>query len=66
MPTYLYKCDIHDEFEVEHSIKKILTVCPKCEEEGIDPPNKVVRLIANGTSFILVDGKSGWARNNYS
>jgi hypothetical protein len=63
MPTYLYKCEKHEEFEYEHSIKEILEFCPKCKEEGIDPPNKVIRLIASGGTFILLGGS--WARENY-
>lgn len=66
MPTYLYFCPHHDEFEVEHSIKDILEECPKCKEENIVPPNKVIRLINSGASFILKDGGCGWAKNNYS
>lgn len=34
MPTYLYKCPIHNEFEEEHSIKIKLEFCPKCSDEG--------------------------------
>jgi predicted nucleic acid-binding Zn ribbon protein len=66
MITYLYKCGIHGEFEAEHSIKEVLTECPKCKEENINPPGKLVRLIASGGSFILKDGGSGWARNGYN
>lgn len=66
MPTYLYKCEIHGEFEEIHSIKEVLSECPKCKEENTNPPGKLVRLIANGGSFILKEGGSGWARNNYS
>ena len=43
MPTYLYKCPVHDEFEEEHSIKIKLEFCPKCKEEGND--QKIERLI---------------------
>lgn len=63
MPTYTYQCEVHDEFEVEHSIKVNLTECPKCKEEGLKP-KKVKRLISGGTSFIL--NGSGWAKDNYS
>ena len=34
MPTYVYECQHHGEFEVEHSMKEKLEFCPKCEEEG--------------------------------
>ncbi len=66
MPTYLYKCEIHGEFEESHSIKEELTECPLCKEENIDPPNKVTRLIASGGIFVLKRGGSGWASNGYS
>ncbi len=63
MPVYLYKCEIHDEFEVEHSIKDKLEECPKCKVEGLKA-QKVVRLISSGTGFIL--GGGGWAKEGYS
>lgn len=62
MPTYLYLCPVHHEFEHEHSIKEKLESCPKCEEEKLEPQS-VKRLITSGGSFILVGG--GWARDNY-
>jgi hypothetical protein len=61
---YLYKCEIHGEFESEHSINDVLTECPICKEEGIDPPKQVTRLISSGGSFILKGGR--WAANGYS
>jgi putative FmdB family regulatory protein len=63
MPTYTYKCKIHDEFDVVHSIKECLEHCPKCEEEKLEP-QKVIRLISGGTTFVLSGG--GWAKDNYS
>lgn len=63
MPTYTYHCEIHGEFDFEHSIKDHLQECPKCKEEGLEP-KKVTRLISCGTSFILSGG--GWAREGYS
>jgi putative FmdB family regulatory protein len=63
MPTYTYRCEVHGEFDVEHSIKEQLEECPKCLEEGLEP-KKVVRLISGGTGFLL--SGSGWARDNYS
>lgn len=63
MPTYLYKCEIHNEFEVDHPINTKLKTCPKCEEEGLKP-KKVTRLISSGTTFVL--NGSGWAKDNYS
>lgn len=65
MPTYLYQCEKHGEFEVEHSINDFLSECPKCKDEGVSPPSLLKRLI-NATSFILKDGGCGWAKNNYS
>lgn len=62
MPTYIYECPVHKEFEVEHSINEKLEICPKCSEEHLEP-QKVIRLIAK-TSFTLVGG--GWAKDNYS
>jgi putative FmdB family regulatory protein len=63
MPTYTYCCEVHKEFDAEHSIKIKLEECPKCQEEGLKP-QKVVRLISKGTSFVLTG--SGWAKDNYS
>ena len=63
MPTYLYKCEDHGEFETEHSINEKLEECPKCKDEKKEP-QKLIRLIPNGTSFIL--SGSGWARDRYS
>ena len=72
MPTYLYECPVHGEFEHQHSIKEELEYCPKCEEEaegdltlaGRRTFQKVKRVIASGTNFIL--NGSGWAKDNYS
>jgi putative FmdB family regulatory protein len=64
MPTYLYECPIHGEFEHEHSINDKLEICPICEKEVRLTPQKVKRLIAGGTGFIL--SGSGWAKDNYS
>lgn len=44
MPTYLYKCPTHGEFEEEHSIKIKLEFCPKCNNEGTSNI-KIERLI---------------------
>ena len=63
MPTYLYLCPTHGEFEFEHSIKDKLKKCPKCKEDGL-PVQKVVRLICTGTGFILNGG--GWAKEGYN
>lgn len=63
MPTYLYECPIHGEFEHQHSISEELENCPICEKENKVTPEKVKRLIAGGTGFIL--NGSGWAKDNY-
>lgn len=71
MPTYIYECPVHKEFEVEHSINDKLETCPQCEAENSSDlivgqkrePQKVKRLIAK-SSFVLVGG--GWAKDNYS
>lgn len=72
MPTYLYECPIHGEFEHQHSINEELKFCPKCQDEceHLDlskeekrAPCQVKKLIASGTNFILVGG--GWAKDNY-
>lgn len=64
MPTYLYECPIHKEFEVQHSITEELECCPHCLED--DPPQHQIikRLIASGGGFILHGG--GWASEGYS
>ena len=62
MATFLYFCEKHKEFEIEHSIKEKVETCPKCKEED----NKTVpikRLIAGKTSFSLIGGS--WAKDNY-
>ena len=63
MPTYTYRCEVHGEFDAEHSIKEKLKECPKCKEERL-APQEVVRLIAGGTNFMLTG--SCWAKDNYS
>jgi putative FmdB family regulatory protein len=71
MPTYLYECPVHGEFEHQHSINDALEVCPLCQAENSElqdgekrEPQKVKRLIAGGSGFIL--NGSGWAKDNYS
>lgn len=63
MPTYLYECPVHGEFEYQHSISENLEECPKCQEEKCAEVHKVKRLITGGSGFIL--NGSGWARDNY-
>lgn len=62
MPTYLYNCKVHGEFEEDHSINENLEECPQCKKEG--KINSVTRLISSGTQFIL--SGSGWARDSYN
>lgn len=62
MPTYIYQCEDHGEFEEIHSIKEQLEDCPLCIKEGKNP-KKVKRLISGGMGFILNGG--GWAKDNY-
>lgn len=62
MATYLYECPTHGTFEFEHGMSENLEECPKCKEENL-APQKVKRLIAGNTSFIL--NGSGWAKDNY-
>lgn len=45
MPTYLYECPDHGEFEEYHSMSKMLEVCPKCQEAGAAEPHKLKQLI---------------------
>ena|SRR5271170_181398 len=45
MPTYLYECPTHGEFEESHSITIKLETCPKCKGENVDPPCELRRLI---------------------
>lgn len=52
MPTYLYECGEHGEFEEYHSISHILTDCPKCKEEG-KVPQQLKRLINNISKGIV-------------
>jgi putative FmdB family regulatory protein len=64
MPTYLYECPEHGEFEHQHSINDELEFCPRCQEEKSATLHKVKRLIAGGSGFILNGG--GWAKEGYS
>lgn len=64
MPTYLYECPVHGQFEHQHSIKEELETCPTCVKENSPSPQKVKKLIAGGNGFIL--NGSGWAKDNYS
>lgn len=63
MPSYLYLCQDHGEFEEFHSITEQLDECPKCKDEGktSEPPT---RLISPGSTFVLTG--DCWAKDNYS
>lgn len=63
MPTYIYECEEHGEFEESHSITTQLEDCPFCKKDGKDS-KRIKRLISNGGGFILQG--SGWAREGYS
>lgn len=62
MPTYMYICREHKEFEVQQSIKDPpLKKCPQCEKEGLKnpPPKRLISL----SNFVLKGG--GWASEGY-
>lgn len=66
MPTYLYECPVHGEFEHQHSITEELEFCPICETENkkdFSEPHRVKRLIAGGANFIL--NGDCWSKDNY-
>ena len=72
MPTYLYECPVHGEFEYQHSINEQLEDCPQCQASQAAQDDKaeirikvckVKRLISGGTGFILNGG--GWASEGY-
>ena len=69
MPTYLYECPTHGEFEEFHSMSQMLEVCPKCQAEGVAEPQKLKQLInclSKGTVELygqdLVDKLAGDAK----
>lgn len=65
MPTYLYECKNHGEFEIDQKMSDPpLEKCPKCEKENVES-EKPKRLISK-SSFILMGGGVGWASNKYS
>ncbi len=51
MPTYLYTCPIHKEFEEYHSMSIKLEFCPLCEKENIK--SEVKRLINSTTKGVV-------------
>lgn len=53
MPTYLYACEKHGEFEEFHSMSIKLEFCPLCKEEGnLESPVK--RLISGNSKGVVV------------
>ena len=54
MPTYLYLCPDHGEFEEYHSINHLIEECPHCQAEGKEVVQKVKRLIC-GTAKGVVE-----------
>ena len=51
MPTYLYLCEKHGEFEEFHSITIKLEYCPQCKNDGKNEP--VERLISLNSKGIV-------------
>jgi putative FmdB family regulatory protein len=62
MPTYLYLCETHGEFEAVHSITEQLDECPACKAAGYS--SEVPKRLIASTSFVLTGG--GWAKEGYS
>ena len=60
MPTYIYLCEKHGEFEYNHSMESSLEECPQCKDNNEITPVK--RLIASA-NFILKG--SCWAKDKY-
>lgn len=57
MPTYLYECPVHGEFEEYHSISILLEDCPKCKEEGKEV-QKIKKLInCNAKGVVQLTGQ---------
>lgn len=56
MPTYLYECPVHGEFEEEHSIKVKLEKCTKCKEEKLKPVQKIKRLLYPTSGKVTLSG----------
>lgn len=54
MPTYLYECPDHGEFEEYHSMSHLIEECPLCQKEGKEVIQKVKRLIC-GTAKGVVE-----------
>jgi len=50
MPTYLYLCEKHGEFEEMHSMSQTLEFCPHCEKEGLSQQEvkKLINCLSRG------------------
>jgi hypothetical protein len=57
MPTYVYSCEHHGEFEEFHSITIKLEFCPKCKAEGKEEcdDTRVKRLVSGGSGRGIVE-----------
>ena len=53
MPTYLYLCPNHGEFEEYHSISHLIEDCPKCQADNAGAVQKVKRLICGTTKGVV-------------
>jgi putative FmdB family regulatory protein len=53
MPTYLYECPVHGEFEEYHSMSTKLEHCPHCKTDNVE--QAVKRLICSGGSKGVVE-----------
>jgi putative FmdB family regulatory protein len=51
MPTYLYECPVHGEFEEYHSMSIKLEHCPTCEKDSVT--SEVKRLICGNTRGVV-------------
>ena len=51
MPTYLYLCPVHGEFEEYHSMSIKLEHCPTCEKGSVI--SEVKRLICGGSRGVV-------------
>jgi len=53
MPTYLYECETHGEFEEYHSIRTKLEECPQCKEANL-PVKAPKRLITGNSKGVVI------------
>lgn len=57
MPTYLYECPVHGEFEEEHSVKIKLEKCTKCKSDKLKPIQKIKRLLYPSAGKVTLSGQ---------